>query len=83
MGDDVTCPRTRLRMVGHHHEDSPGKSARVPERMRQTWRPSDFTEPLASVAETAGIAGLRKVPAFQQWWNDMTEALEGLGYQHG
>ncbi|MEN3534472.1 DUF4276 family protein [Microbispora sp. ZYX-F-249] len=36
-----------------------------------------------SVAETAGIAELRKVPAFQQWWNDMIEALEGLGYQHG
>lgn len=36
-----------------------------------------------SVAENAGIAELRKVPAFQQWWNDMIEALEGLGYQHG
>ncbi|WP_167530408.1 DUF4276 family protein [Microbispora hainanensis] len=36
-----------------------------------------------SVAETAGIAELRKVAAFQQWWNDMIEALEGLGYQHG
>ncbi|GAA1310491.1 hypothetical protein Psi02_39630 [Planotetraspora silvatica] len=36
-----------------------------------------------SVAETTDIGELRKVPAFQQWWNDMIEALEGLGYQHG
>lgn len=36
-----------------------------------------------AVAETADIDALRKVPAFRQWWNDMTEALEGLGYQHG
>ncbi|WP_327047610.1 hypothetical protein OG320_06915 [Microbispora sp. NBC_01189] len=36
-----------------------------------------------SVAETAGIGELRKVPAFRQWWDDMIEALEGLGYQHG
>ncbi|MEW9532641.1 hypothetical protein [Microbispora sp. NPDC049125] len=36
-----------------------------------------------TVAETADIGVLRKVPAFRQWWNDMTEALEGLGYQHG
>ncbi len=70
-------------MVGHRHDDPLGKSARVPERMRQTWSTSDFTEPLASVAETAGIAEPRKVPAFRQWWNDVIEALEGLGYQHG
>ncbi|WP_405086778.1 DUF4276 family protein [Microbispora sp. NBC_01389] len=36
-----------------------------------------------SVADTAGIGELRKVPAFRQWWDDMIEALEGLGYQHG
>ncbi|MEU8267621.1 DUF4276 family protein [Sphaerisporangium sp. NPDC049002] len=36
-----------------------------------------------SVAETADISEMRKVPAFRQWWNDMIEALEGLGYQHG
>ncbi|WP_066942848.1 hypothetical protein [Microtetraspora fusca] len=36
-----------------------------------------------SVAEAADISESRKVPAFRQWWNDMIEALEGLGYQHG
>lgn len=36
-----------------------------------------------SVAETTDIEELRKVPAFRRWWNDMIEALEGLGYQYG
>ncbi|MBO3746355.1 DUF4276 family protein [Streptosporangiaceae bacterium NEAU-GS5] len=36
-----------------------------------------------AVAETADIAQLRKVPAFQRWWNDMIDALEGLGYHYG
>ncbi|MEU9884832.1 DUF4276 family protein [Sphaerisporangium sp. NPDC051011] len=36
-----------------------------------------------SMAEFADVGVLRKVPAFQQWWNDMIKALEGLGYQHG
>ncbi|MEV7806165.1 DUF4276 family protein [Microbispora sp. NPDC088329] len=142
-------------VVLYHHDGAPpAKSGPMLERMRQTWRTSDFEEPLVavvpmreteawlladhaalvralnvrklgrtsvsgpevescldpkavvetllrdeagmnpkkngvlrnfyvSVAETAGIAELRKVPAFQQWWNDMIEALEGLGYQHG
>lgn len=26
---------------------------------------------------------LRRVPAFMSWWNEMSDALEGLGYQHG
>ncbi|MGI5154933.1 DUF4276 family protein [Microbispora sp. CA-102843] len=141
-------------VVLYHHDGAPpAKSGPVLERMRQTWKASDFEEPLVavvpmreteawvladeaalvrvlnvrklgrtvvtgpdvescrnpkavidvllggaglnpngsgvlqnfyvSVAENAGIAELRKVPAFQQWWNDMIEALEGLGYQHG
>ncbi|MEU8198602.1 DUF4276 family protein [Microbispora amethystogenes] len=142
-------------VVLYHHDGAPpAKSGPVLERMRQTWKASDFTEPLVavvpmreteawlladsvalvralsvrtlgrapvsgpevescpdpkavvetllrdeaginprksgvlrnfyvSVAETAGIGELRKVPAFRQWWDDMIEALEGLGYQHG
>lgn len=32
---------------------------------------------------TVQIDVLRKVPAFEQWWDDMIDALERLGYQHG
>jgi Domain of unknown function (DUF4276) len=35
------------------------------------------------VGATVEIDVLRRVPAFRQWWDEMIEALERLGYQHG
>lgn len=35
------------------------------------------------VGERARLDILRRVPAFAQWWDEMIEALERLGYQHG
>lgn len=35
------------------------------------------------IGATVQIDVLRKVPAFEQWWDEMIDALEGLGYRHG
>ncbi|MEV5706525.1 hypothetical protein [Actinoallomurus sp. NPDC052274] len=35
------------------------------------------------VGATVQIDVLRRVPAFKDWWDEMIEALERLGYQHG
>jgi hypothetical protein len=35
------------------------------------------------VGANVRIDMLRRVPAFELWWNEMSDALEGLGYQHG
>lgn len=38
---------------------------------------------IVRVGATARIDVLRRVPAFALWWDEMIEALERLGYQHG
>lgn len=40
----------------------------------------DFLDRLAT---RVCLDRLREFPSFARWWDDMTEALEGLGYRHG
>lgn len=42
-----------------------------------------YKDLLDRLANKVSIDRLREFPSFARWWDDMKQALEGLGYRHG
>lgn len=52
-------------------------------RQDKTHHDEFYKDLLELLADNISIDRLREFPSFARWWDDMKQALEGLGYRHG